>query len=173
MTYQKDQTGILQTATKAAAELTVAEVAAGIVKSHDTIIKRFDELKAHVLLDLAAAVEADNAMFKAEEASSPASTKRSAPRGGAAKSSGGTKSEVSDPGAVTINGNGKFAGLTVAEVFALSGEQSAAYDYVDKDGVGKPGSLYIKWMQGNDKNPFMQRVANSFVESLRATSDAA
>jgi hypothetical protein len=172
MTYQKDQTGILQSATKAAAELTSAEVAAGIVKSHDTIIKRFDELKGHILVDLQAAVDADNAMFKAEEASSPApAKKRSGGKPQAAKGGGG--GEIADPGSVTINGNGKFAGLTVAEVFALSGEESAAYDYVDKDGVGKPGSLYIKWMQGYEKNPFMQRVANSFIESLRANSDAA
>jgi hypothetical protein len=111
-------------------------------------------------------------MFKAEEASSPApAKKRSGGKPQAAKGGGG--GEIADPGSVTINGNGKFAGLTVAEVFALSGEESAAYDYVDKDGVGKPGSLYIKWMQGYEKNPFMQRVANSFIESLRANSDAA
>jgi len=172
MTYQKDQTGIVQSATKAAAELTSAEVAAGIVKSHDTIVKRFDELRTHILVDLQAAVDADNAMFKAEEAASPATTKRKS--GGAkAPSGGGGDKAIDNPGDVTINGKGKFAGLTVAEVFALSGEEAAAYEYVDNQGVGKPGSLYIKWMQGNDKNPFMQRVANSFIESLRATSDAA
>lgn len=171
MTYQKDQTGILQSATKAAAELTSAEVAAGIVKSHDTIIKRFDELKAHVLVDLQAAVDADNAMFKAEEAASPAKAK-GGPRKAKASEGGGGKA-IDNPGDVTINGNGKFAGLTVAEVYALSGEEAAAYEYTDKDGIGKPGSLYIKWMQGNDKNPFMQRVANGFIESLRANSDAA
>lgn len=172
MTYQKDQTGILQTATKAAADLTAAEMAAGIIKSHDTAIDRFDEIRKHVLVDLTAAVAADNEMFKAEEAASPAPARR----GGAARKSGGgaaKSSDIGDPGAVELKGKGKFAGLTVAEVQALSGEQSEAYGYVDKDGVGKPGSLYIQWLTTNDKNPFMQRVATQFIEGLRAASDAA
>ena len=172
MTYQKDLTGITQTATNVAATLTAAEVTAGIIKSHDTIVKRFDEFREAILAPLKEAVDTDNAMFKAEEAASPAPAKRGANRGSSKPSGGGTTA-IADPGEVTINGNGKFAGLTVAEVYALSGEQAEAYGYVDKDSVGKPGSLYIKWMQGNEKNPFMQKVANSFVESLRATSDAA
>lgn len=171
MTYQKDQTGILQTATKAAADLTAAEMAAGIIKSHDTAIERFDAIRAHVLVDLTAAVSADNEMFKAEEANSPAPARR----GGAARKSAPAKgsSDIGDPGAVELKGKGKFAGLTVSEVNALTGEQSEAYGYVDKEGVGKPGSLYIQWLTTNDKNPFMQRVATQFIEGLRATSDAA
>jgi hypothetical protein len=173
MTYQKDQTGILQTATNNAAALTAAEVAAGIVKSHDTVVKRFDELREHILVDLKEAVEADNAMFKAEEAADAASGKSSGRGRGGAKASGGGTREVKDPGATVINGKGKFAGLTVAEVYALTGEEAEAYGYVDKEGVGKPGALYIDWMKGNKDNPFMQRVATAFLEGLRAQSDAA
>ena len=172
MTYQKDTTGVLQTATRDAAIITAAEVAAGIVKSHDTIVKRFQELRDDILLPpLTAAVLADNEMFKAEEANSPAPARR----GGAARKSAPAKgsSDIGDPGAVELKGKGKFAGLTVSEVNALTGEQSEAYGYVDKEGVGKPGSLYIQWLTTNDKNPFMQRVATQFIEGLRATSDAA
>lgn len=168
MTYQKDQTGILQTATKAAADLTSAELAAGIIKSHDTAVKRFDELREHVLVDLKAAVDADNAMFKAEEASAPAKGSRKKSSG----SSGGGGGTIDAPGAVELKGNGKFAGLTVDEVFALSGEEAEAYGYVDKEGIGKPGSLYVQWLTTNDKNPFMQKVANAFLEEKRAGSDS-
>jgi len=184
MTYQKDTTGVLQTATRDAAIITAAEVAAGIVKSHDTIVKRFQELRDDILLPpLTAAVLADNEMFKAEEAADEASGKSKRGgrgRGGAAPQAvkGGGGGDIADPGAVVIGkkdgtGIGKFDGLTVAEVYALTGEEAEAYNYVDKAGVGKPGSLYIKWMQGNDKNPFMQKVANAFIEGLRASSDAA
>lgn len=175
MTYQKDQTGILQSATKAAAELTAAEVAAGIVKSHDTILKRFLELRDDVVLPaLKEAVDADNAMFKAEEAASPAKTTKSY-----SKSGGSNKAQTpnnDDPGSVVIGrpgGKGKFDGNTVEQVFAMSAEVAGGeYGYVDKQGVNKPGSEYIAWMAGNEKNPFMARIATAFLESKRAGSDA-
>jgi hypothetical protein len=169
MTFQKDVTGVLQTATRDAAIITAAEVGAGIVKSHDSIVKRFQELRDEVLLPpLQAAVEADNAMFKAEEAAAPA--KKSYP----AKKSGSTGGgDIDDPGSVAFKGKGKFAGLTVAEVFALTADEAKeGYAYTDKEGNAKPGSAYIEWCAGNEKNPFMQKVATKFLELKRASSDA-
>lgn len=177
MTYQKDQTGILQSATKAAAELTSAEVAAGIVKSHDTIVKRFLEYRDDVVLpSLAAAVEADNAMFKAEEANTPAKSYSKSDKSTSKPKGNSGQSAPADPGATVIGrpgGNGKFDGKTVAEVFDMPGEVAADFGYVDKDGNGKPGSVYIDWMANNEKNPFMARVATAFLEQRRSSSDAA
>lgn len=171
MTFQKDQVGIRQTAANAAASLTVAELSAGIIKSHDTAVKRFEELRGSIFEDLDAKRVEDNLMFKAEEAAAPA--KKSYPKKG--QDSSKTASENAsdaDPGVTIINGKGKFAGLTIADVFVLSGEEAAEYTYVDKDGNGKPGSLYIDWMAGNEKNPFMARKATAFLEAKRNTSDA-
>lgn len=169
MAYQKDQTGITQTASNNAATLAAAEVAAGIIKSHDTLVKRFEELKALVLTDLKAAVEVDNAMFKAEEASAPARAPRS---GGRSSGSSGGPKPIDNPGSIAIKG-GKFDGKTVAEVFEMPASVAEDFGYVDKEGAGRPGSQYIQWMTTNQKNPFMQKVATTFIESKRAGSEAA
>lgn len=174
MTYQKDQTGIRQTAVNAAAALTVAEVSAGIVKSHDTVVKRFGELRDEVFTDLKVKLDEDNEMFKAEEAADEAAGRGKSKRrssGGGSRSKGG--SDDADPGATVINGKGKFAGLTIADVFELTAEQAGEYGYTDKDGNAKTGAQYIDWMAGNEKNPFMARKATAFLEAKRASSDAA
>jgi len=181
MTYQKDITGVLQTATRDAAIITAAEIAAGIVKSHDTAVKRFEELRDTVLLPpLQAAVETDNAMFKAEEAADEAAGKgKSRGRGGAkggSKSSGsgdGTwlETALADPGAVVIKG-GKFDGKTVSFVYDLPASAAEEYGYTDQSGNAKAGSKYIQWMTTNEKNPKMAQVAKAFIDSKRA-ADAA
>lgn len=171
MTFQKDETGIRQTSVNAAATLTAAEVNAGIIKSHDAVVKRFNELSDEVFGPLNEARERDNEMFKAEEASAPAKTARSGGNRSSKPSTGG--GDIDDPGSVAFKGKGKFAGLTVAEVFALTADEAgSAYSYTDKDGNAKPGSAYIEWCAGNEKNPFMQKVATKFLEQKRASSDA-
>jgi hypothetical protein len=171
MTFQKDETGIRQTSANVAATLTVAEVAAGIIKSHDAVEKRFAEFRDQVFGDLDAARLRDNEMFKAEEASTP--EKKSYPKktSGSKPSSGG--GDIDDPGSVAFKGKGKFAGLTVAEVYALTADEAGTgYAYTDKDGNAKAGSAYIEWCATNEKNPFMQKVASKFLEQRRAGSDA-
>lgn len=171
MTFQKDETGIRQTSANVAASLTVAEVSAGIIKSHDAVVKRFGELRDEVFTDLDAARLRDNEMFKAEEAASPAK-KTSTNKTSASKpsTSGG---DIDNPGSVAFKGKGKFAGLTVEEVYALTADEAGSgYAYTDKDGNNKPGSAYIEWCAGNEKNPFMQKVATKFLELKRAGSDA-
>ena len=169
MTFQKDETGIRQTSVNAAATLTAAEVGAGIIKSHDAVVKRFNELSDEVFGPLNEARERDNEMFKAEEAAAPA--KKSYPKKSGSTSTGG--GDIDDPGSVAFKGKGKFAGLTVAEVFALTADEAKdGYAYTDKEGNAKPGSAYIEWCAGNEKNPFMQKVATKFLELKRASSDA-
>lgn len=172
MTYQKDQVGIRQTASNAAATLTVAELAAGIIKSHDTAVKRFEEFRDSIFLDLDEKRVADNEMFKAEEAASPAKTAKGGGNRSGGKREQAAGDETGDPGSTVINGKGKFAGLTIAAVFELTAEQAAAYAYTDKEGNAKPGSAYVEWMAGNEKNPFMARKATAFLEAKRAGSDS-
>jgi len=170
MTFQKDETGIRQTSVNAAATLTAAEVNAGIIKSHDTVAKRFTELSDDIFATLDEARVRDNEMFKAEEQAAPAKKSYPAKKTG---STGGGGGDIDDPGSVAFKGKGKFAGLTVAEVFALTAEEAgSAYSYTDKEGNAKPGSAYIEWCAGNEKNPFMQKVATKFLEQKRAGSDA-
>ena len=171
MTYQKDQTGILQSATKAAAEMTAAELGAGIIKSHETAVKRFEELRATILEPLEAARTADNEMFKAEEASAPAKTASSGGNRSGGKSGGKASGPITDAGSVVIKG-GKFDTLTVSDVYDMPASLAEDYGYCDRDGSPKPGSKYIQWLTTNDKNPFMQKVAKTFLESKRAGSDS-
>ena len=172
MTFQKDETGILQTSVNAAATLTAAEMAAGIIKSHDAAVKRLGEFRDELFASLNEARLRDNEMFKAEEAAAP--PKRASNRGTSKPSGGNTGGgDIDSPGTVAFKGKGKFAGLTVAEVYALTAEEAGdGYDYKDRDGNNKPGSEYIEWCAGNEKNPFMQKVANKFLEQKRAGSDA-
>ena len=174
MTFQKDETGILQTSVNAAATLTVAEVAAGIIKTHDAITKRFNETRESIFATLDEARLRDNEMFKSEEASAPAKPAKSGGNRSNAKPSGGNYSgDIDSPGTVAFKGKGKFAGLTVDEVYGLTAEEAGGtYSYTDKDGNNKPGSAYIEWCAGNEKNPFMQKVATKFLEQKRAGSDA-
>lgn len=172
MTFQKDETGILQTSVNAAATLTAAEMNAGIIKSHDAATKRLGEYVDSLFAKLDEARVRDNEMFKAEEAASPAPRKSS---GGRKPSGGGSTGggDIDNPGSVAFKGKGKFAGLTVSEVYALTAEEAGdGYDYKDKQGNSKPGSEYIEWCAGNEKNPFMQKVALKFLEEKRAGSDA-
>lgn len=169
MTFQKDETGIRQTSANNAAVLTAAEVSAGIIKSHDAVTKRFAEFSDTIFATLDEARVRDNEMFKAEEAAKPAtkSTKTSASK----PSAGG--GDIDNPGSVAFKGKGKFAGLTVEEVYALTADEAGSgYAYTDKEGNNKPGSAYIEWCAGNEKNPFMQKVATKFLELKRAGSDA-
>jgi hypothetical protein len=169
MTFQKDETGIRQTSANVAASLTVAEVTAGIIKSHDSVVKRFTELRNEVFADLDEARVRDNEMFKAEEAAAPA--KKTYSKSTSKPSTGG--GDIDSPGTVAFKGKGKFAGLTVEEVYALTAEEAGSgYAYTDKDGNAKPGSAYIDWCAGNEKNPFMQKVCTKFLELKRAGSDA-
>lgn len=169
MAYQKDETGIRQTAANVAASLTVAEVTAGIIKSHDAVTKRFGEFSDSVFASLDEARVRDNEMFKTEEASTPA--RKTSSKSSGSKSSGG--GDIDNPGTVAFKGKGKFAGLTVEEVYALTADEAGdGYSYTDKDGNKKPGSAYIEWCAGNEKNPFMQKVATKFLELKRAGSDA-
>lgn len=174
MTYQKDQTGIRQTAVNAAAALTVAEVTAGIVKSHDTAVKRFAELRTEVFDDLKVKLDEDNEMFKAEEAADIAAGRGKGSRKSSGGGGGGASKDGNEdnPGATDIKGKGKFTGLTIADVFALTAEEAGEYGYTDKQGNAKTGAQYIEWMAGNEKNPFMARRATAFLEAKRASSDA-
>jgi hypothetical protein len=143
---------------------------AGIIKSHDGAAKRLGEYTDSLFEKLNEARIRDNEMFKAEEAAAPAKP-RSGGRGKSTGSTGG--GDIDDPGSVAFKGKGKFAGLTVAEVFALTADEAgSAYSYTDKEGNAKPGSAYIEWCAGNEKNPFMQKVATKFLEQKRASSDA-
>jgi hypothetical protein len=107
MTFQKDETGILQTSVNAAATLTAAEMNAGIIKSHDGAAKRLGEYTDSLFEKLNEARIRDNEMFKAEEAAAPAKP-RSGGRGKSTGSTGG--GDIDDPGSVAFKGKGKFAG---------------------------------------------------------------
>lgn len=176
MTYQKDEVGIRQTSANAASAIVVAEVNAGIVKSHDTIVKRFEELRNDIFADLDEARGRDNEMFKAEEAASPKRTpaRDSGKQGGSEPSGGSSKwldEALADPGAVVVKG-GKFDGKTISFIYDLPASAAEEYGYVDGNSRGKAGSKYIQWMTGNEKNPKMAQVAKAFLDAKRA-ADAA
>jgi hypothetical protein len=167
MAYQKDATGIRQTANNVASTIVVAETAAGILKSHDTILERFQALRDEVFTDLDVRRTEDNAMFLEQEAKAPAKPAKS----GGKRSGGKPSSDIDNPGDVVIN-NGAFKTLTVAAVYDMPASEAGDYGYPKAEPGTKTGKDYIKWLTTNDKNPFMQKVATQFLESKRASSDA-
>jgi hypothetical protein len=161
--FRKDETGVAQTAANTAATLVAAAMTAGVITDVAEARAEFDAIRAATFADLALVVKADNALFASVEAAAPAAK----PSGKA--SSGGGKGNYDNASVVIEYGALKGKGKTVAETYALS---AAEFSALTDGGYTKSGAEYIEWMTGNDKNPFMQKVANGFLEGIRAGSDA-
>lgn len=171
MAFQKDKTGIRQTATNAAATLTAALVNAGIISDTTTARIELGAIRDELFADLEPILVADNAMLKAEAEANPPRARSSAPRstgGGAPK-----RAVTSTPGnaykgtaeealAETVT-FGKFKtdppSVTYGELLNMPASQAAEFGHVDKQGNGRTGRSYLEWLQTNENNAWAAEVA--------------
>lgn len=141
---------IRQTAVNAASEVASALTQAGLYKTPADVRAFLIELRDELYTDLKTFLD---------QSPQPQSRK-----GGG----GGQNKPIENPGSIKFNG-GKFEGLTVAAVAELTAEQAAEYGYTDQQGEAtKTGKDYLKWVEGNKKNPYMQKVVKAFIEERQA-----
>lgn len=166
MSYRKDKTTVAQTAANDAAQVVAALITAGVIGDVDGAVSALSTIQGSLFELLAPVVDTDNALFAEVEASQPAAKPRAS---GGSRSGGGSTVVETDGSTVVSFGAFKDKGLTIADVFALSADEASA---ITDGGYAKAGSEYITWMQGNDKNPYMQKRATAFLDNIRAGSDA-
>lgn len=163
MAFVKDKTGSAQTAANASA--TVIAAFADQFKTFDDAVEAFNSLRSEVFEDLAKIVDADNAVFAAND-SGPAPKKSyggTKSNGGSSRSgktrggSGGGSISLGDALDMELN-FGAFGGETLKTVLALSADE-AEEDYGYGDGE-RSGRDYITWLASDkNKNEYVQKRA--------------
>lgn len=127
-----------------ASAIVAAFITAGVITGEAEALDSFSNLLPSVF---AACEELKGTLPDAPAAPARSSGGRSWPK----KSSGGGDS--TDPGSVDFR-SGKFAGKTIAEVYAIGG---------DEDGPG-----YLDWYANNGKNEFMAKRIAAYLETVAA-----
>ena len=155
MAYTTSKSNLKQTAFNVAATLVSAKANAGIVSDEVEFDNTFKKHADEVFKELSETQDSE-----------PAPAAKSAYTGGGAPTSGGPL-DGKEAGEMLLKG-GKFDGLSIAAVYALTKEEADAYGYQTS------GNKYIEWIAGNDdpKNGYKQRRAVAFLDSIRAGSDA-
>jgi hypothetical protein len=134
---------LMQTAVNAASTLVAAYVGGGLIDSVE------------------AAREAFNAERDAIFATLGAQPNEAPKSSGGSGSSGGSSITVEDARNTEVK-HGKFAGVLLGTVFDMPASKAAEYEYGEGD---KSGKDYVRWLSGNDKNPFLQRRAKVLLEA--------
>jgi hypothetical protein len=135
--YSVGKTSALQTAIKAAVDITLAELSAGIILdpvTHEAIMARVNEVKDSLTPELFAQVDEDNGTFAAS--------------GGSGKSvptPSGPIISLEEAKQMVLN-FGMFKGMTLENIAAMTGDEVKAYTNGKRDSAG---ISYVKWVAGN------------------------
>lgn len=169
MAYQKDKTGSLQTATNAATSLVVAAIQSGVFLPDaddlaESIFAEVDALTEQLFQPLAAQVDKDNEMFKAEDDSPTRSSGGGGNRKGGRGPKGGGKGgrKVETDGSMELSW-GAFKGYTIAEIYEMSA-QDVEDNAIEYEGSGKK---YVNWLSGNKQNDYAASRAEAFINARR------
>lgn len=162
MAFVKDKTGAAQTAANASA--TVIAAFADSFKSFDDAVVAFNELRTQVFEELAVVVDADNAVFAANDnggTSKPAKSSGSSSRSGKtfARKSGSNGGSIGLKDALDMELNfGAFGGETLETVLNLSADDAdEQYGYGDGERSGRD---YVTWLASDkNKNEYVQKRA--------------
>lgn len=153
MAYRKDKTTSANAAVMSAASIVSREDTADVTA--EDIGARVVGI-AKVIFEglLSGVVDADNALFEAEETKGTTSTKGTSKKGA---------TPAGEPGEVTFTG-GKFKGCTIAEVYSMD-EDTAKETYNHQYG---DGAAYIKNYVATDKNTIAstREAAKNFLAAL-------
>lgn len=168
MAYIKDKTGVRQTATNAAVNLVTAFVGAGFIETQAKALDEFLTIRNGIFDDLAAVVDQDNAAFaEAEKNAPPKKSWGGKPKGGSG--GGGKVFKGNAEAAANLELNfGKFKGVTLGNVAAMSADEAAEYGHGEGD---KPGLTYVKWLSTNENNKYAAEAAALVLEARKASSD--
>jgi len=159
--YQQGKTGALQTAVNAAATVTAARIAAG--EDPKSVLDSFDELKDSIFAELAAQVDQDNALFKAEAESSPKAIRSTTrPSGKPQNATGGNGAITLQKAQDLVLNFGAFKGMTLQEVWEASASEAADRGYGEGD---KTGKKYVTWLTGNERNAYVASHAQVLVDA--------
>ncbi|MEM2973347.1 MAG: hypothetical protein QXS50_04275 [Candidatus Caldarchaeum sp.] len=155
MAYRVSKTSALQTAIKAAVDIAIAELNAGLVNNHDEVMALVDSLKQQFTDELYPMVEEDNALQAASDAAASRST------------GGSSRPPVSLQDALnTVLNFGAFKGLTLGDVANMDATETATYT---QGKYSKSGVEWLKWAAGNKdpKAAFIRVRAQKVLDSLQ------
>lgn len=158
MAFQILETNLLQSAIKAASQVTAALVTAGDKDAKEDPAGVMNTLAEDLFAQLKAKADQDNKQLREEEKNNPA------PRGGGYKG-GGRKGggNVESDGSLKLSW-GKFKGKSIAEIWEID-EETAEDEY----GYSGSGAKWVQWLADN-KDPKMDysaKRAKAFVEAKR------
>lgn len=157
MAYQVLDTQLLQSAIKAASQVTAALITVGDDDAKLDPEGTMDNL-TNVLFDkLKTVADEDNAKLKEEEKNNPS------PRGGGGGyRGGGGGGNVESDGSMKLTW-GKFKGLSLAEIYELDEEAASEYGYQ------KSGAAWVEWLSKNKdaKMQYSAKRAKAFLDSKR------
>lgn len=148
---------LLQTAYNVAATIVAAELTAGVDLQ---TLSRLEDVKNQVFADLTETQDANPEPVKAAKSTGPFQPARS--NGG-----GGGKVFTAEEAAAIDIRFGKFQGMTLGDIMALSGTDAARYGYGEGDRTGRQ---YIEWLAADKdgKGSFVSKAAKALVEGARA-----
>ena len=161
MAYQILETNILQSAIKAAAQVTAALIQVGDDDAKSDPLGVMNTISDDLFAKLKEKADSDNKMLEADAA------KSSPPRSSGYRSGGGSfgggGGNVESDGSMKLSW-GKFKGLTIAEIYEL--DEDAAGEY----GYQKPGRAWVEWLAKNKdaKLGYSVKRAAAFLESKRS-----
>lgn len=158
MAYQVLDTQLLQSAIKAAAQVTAALVEVGDEDARQDPQAMLDQLSDDLFQKLKVVADEDNKKLREEEKNNPA------PRGGGGGwKKGGGGGNVESDGSMKLTW-GKFKDKSIAEIYNIS-EEDAQENY----GYGKSGAAWVEWLSKN-KDPKMgysAKRAKAFLDAKR------
>lgn len=137
MAYRVSKTSALQTAVKAATDIAIAELSAGLITSHEDLMESQQTMQERFREELYEEVDRDNAAIDLDAIT--------APRGGGPGGGSRTPLSASEAADKTIN-FGKFKGLTFGQVYAMDEHEASNFT---GGGYVKSGQDYLRWCAAN------------------------
>lgn len=157
MAYRVSKTSALQTAVKAAVDIALAELNAGLVTSHEDVMSLIGTLRDEFSATLFEEVDRDNALLDADAISGGSSRSN---RGG----NGGGSAFSSQEAADTVLNFGAFKGLTLGQVYHMDASEAAAYS---GGNYTKAGQDWLRWAAANKdpKGNFIKKRAQAVLDN--------
>lgn len=162
MAFQVLSTNLLQSAIKAAAQVTAALIQVGDEGAKDDPQGTLNAISEEIFAQLQEVADADNEKLREEEKSSGGggSRKGGTRKGGGRKGGGGS---VESDGSMEMTW-GAFEGESIADIYEMDAETCSDFGYGDGD---KNGRQYVTWLSKNKDNEYVAKRAKAFLDAKR------